>query len=473
MTALKQVLIALLLGLAISSQAQMVLEYDVLSANTQIALPLAGNVNVSVDWGDSTALEIFTSAGNKPHIFATKGAKTVTITGTLSAYGSDTIGNANERLIKVLSWDGLGLKSFNSAFWSATNLTQVPTSLPATITDMSHMFAGADSFNQPIGAWNTSAVTNMSFMFLNVMGFNQSIGSWNTGAVTDMSGMFAYASAFNQPIGTWNTASVTDMSQMFSSATSFNQPIGSWNTGAVTNMSEMFAYATSFNQPIGAWNTGAVLSMAYMFSGATTFNQPIGAWNTSSVEMMNVMFYSASSFNQPIGAWNVAAVGLMDAMFYGSALCTDNYDNLLKGWASQNIKANVTFDGGNSKYSLASASARNVLISKGWYIADAGLGTTADAKCVITGIEDELNSSPAIFIYPNPVKDKMSVHLVTPANRMFTCAVLTPTGFLMLEKQTQSNGQDVEIELGNLPSGLYILQLRTTHATTIHSFVKE
>ena len=52
-----------------AANAQMVLEYDIVTANTEIALPLAGTVNVNVDWGDGSPKEAFTTAGNKTHTF--------------------------------------------------------------------------------------------------------------------------------------------------------------------------------------------------------------------------------------------------------------------------------------------------------------------------------------------------------------------------------------------------------------------
>jgi len=596
MKKVKQTITALLLMLAVATNAQMVLEYDIIKTNTQIMLPLSGTVNVNVNWGDDSAPEKFNTVGLKPHVYATLGTKTVTITGILTGYGGVQSGT-NDRLTKVLSWDGLGLTSFYYAFYLAKNLIQVPTSLPVTatnlsemfanarafnqaigswntanVTNMSGMFSDASTFNQPIGLWNTASVTNMRYMFMSAHAFNQAIGSWNTAAVTNMSNMFQGASTFNQsiefwntaavtnmknmfsqtrafnrPIGAWNTAAVTDMSWMFTDATAFNQPIGLWNTASVTNMRYMFGSATAFNQaigswntaavsdmtemfygavsfnqaigawktsavkkmsfmfykavafnqPIGNWNTAAVTDMRSMFNGATSFNQPIGAWNTAAVTKMPFMFAEASAFNQSIGAWNTAAVVEMDYMFAnaiafnqpigswnianvdtmrlmfdGTALCTDNYDNLLNGWATQRVKNTVLFDGGNSKYSSASTTSRATLISKGWTIKDSGIGITSVSKCFATSIEDESTNTSATTLYPNPVKDKLSIHFAAPSNEQITYTVFTTTGLLLLEKEA-TNGLDKELELSNLPQGLYFLKIKSSQNTTLHSFLKE
>ena len=41
------------------------------------------------------------------------------------------------------------------------------------------------------------------------------INTWDVSNVTDMSEMFAGCSSFNQPLGSWDVSNVTDMSKMF------------------------------------------------------------------------------------------------------------------------------------------------------------------------------------------------------------------------------------------------------------------
>ena len=92
------------------------------------------------------------------------------------------------------------------------------------------------------------------------------ITTWETGGVTDMGCLFVAksddscdhvynsgAKSFNDNIGAWDTSGVVDMNRMFFGAKAFNQPIGNWSVGAVTNMRSMFNRASSFNQAIGDW----------------------------------------------------------------------------------------------------------------------------------------------------------------------------------------------------------------------------
>jgi surface protein len=459
----------------------MVLEYEIPNPNTQISLPLYENVNVSVDWGDGN-IESFTTSGNKIHTYTLAGTKTVTITGSLTKFGTYT---PNTYLKKVISWDNIGLKSLNNAFYYASNLTSVPNYLPNTVTDLSNifffatnfnqdisnwntqnitnmsgMFISASSFDQNISKWNTSNVVNMSYMFDGAQNFNQPIGDWNTSNVTNMNGLFNGAKKFNQNLQNWNTSAVLDMSYMFSGTKSFNQPIGNWNTSNVTNMTSMFSGSTLFNQPINDWNVEKVTSMAWMFDTASSFNQPLSNWNTSNVQYMNSMFSNAKSFNQNIGNWNISNVINADKMFMNDELCTENYDALIIGWSKQNIKTGINFDGGGSKYTSLASTERELLIINGWNITDGGLSTTSTCPN-ITNTEEftQLN----LKTYPNPIQEILIIELEieTTANLYNIQGEKIET--FNLKKGTNS------IKINNLTNGNYLLKI----GTKIIKLVKE
>jgi surface protein len=408
-------------------------------------LGLFGDGNLQVDWGDNTS-----SVTNCDecsyllyrHTYATSGQYTITISGTLTGFGQEIDQNffenppvpllGAEYLTAVTSFGDLGIESLSLAFFGSNNLIDVPAVLPATVTDLSGLFASASSFNDDISAWNTANVTSMAFMFADLIGlfsdstepssafnqslsswvtssvtdmsfmfagassFDQSLSSWVTSSVTDMSGMFAGASSFDQSLSSWVTSSVTDMSFMFAGASSFDQSLSSWVTSSVTDMSGMFADASGFNQSLSSWNVSLVTSMSGMFAGASSFDQSLSSWVTSnvtdmsgmfngassfdqslsswvtsSVTDMSFMFTGASSFDQSLSSWNVSLVTSMEDMLDDAALSTANYDATLDGWVSRPVQIGVEL-GARSISATPGSRSRELLTTEpnNWIIDD-------------------------------------------------------------------------------------------------------
>ena len=55
----------------------------------------------------------------------------------------------------------------------------VPTTIPATLTNMTEGFYQSNLFNQDISMWDVSKVTDMNYMFSDCKRFNQDLSSWN------------------------------------------------------------------------------------------------------------------------------------------------------------------------------------------------------------------------------------------------------------------------------------------------------
>jgi surface protein len=126
--------------------------------------------------------------------------------------------------------------------------------------NFSRMFSGCTSFNQPLSGWTVSRVTSMTSMFADCVNFNQNIDTWDTPALGQFAGnlslMFKGATSFNQPLNHFTTVGVNNFSSMFSGATSFNQPLNNWALNGINtsgSLSSMFQNATNFNQDLTDW----------------------------------------------------------------------------------------------------------------------------------------------------------------------------------------------------------------------------
>ena len=292
-----------------------------------VTIPVGSSTGAyTVDWGDGTVTSV---TGDASHAYASPGEYRVVISGDFTRIYLSGSPNA-EKLQSIDQWGDIQWESMNSAFWGAANTVYRATDVPdlSGVTDMSGMFAGADSFNGDISPWDVSGVADMSKMFLYTDSFNGDISEWDVSGVTDMYAMFAYAYSFNGDISEWDVSGVTDMPWMLSGAYSFSGDISEWNVSGVTDMSGVFAFADSFNGDISPWDVSSVTDMSQMFAGADSFNSDLSPWDVSSVTDMSGMFAVADSFNGDIPEWDVSGVTDMYAMFAGA----DSFNGDISEW---------------------------------------------------------------------------------------------------------------------------------------------
>jgi surface protein len=250
-------------------------------------------------------------------------------------------------LRKIISWGGTSDYSnnlFNNFCENEIQLTNIPDFCPGN--NLTNLFRGAYSLNDPnISKWDTSNVTSMNSMFAGAYSFNQPIGNWNVSNVRDMTRMFESAREFNQPLTNWNVSNVRAMGYMFYQAFRFNQPLNTWNVINVQNMENMFRAATVFNQPLSNWIVGNVENMGGMFLEATQFNQPIGNWNVSKVNNMSFMFNRATNFKQPLNNWAVGNVINMESMFRSG-----NFNQPLSNWNTSKVTNMISMFQNNNQF---------------------------------------------------------------------------------------------------------------------------
>jgi surface protein len=340
-----------------------VLTLDTNLGSNRFILPFseAGGFNVSVDWGDGTFSNSATV--NPDHSYVAEGIYTVTVTNNgsnLLRFGSfmdvldqDTYLSFNLILTEVNSFPSW-IDSYAEAFFGASNLTAVPTSIPAgVVTNMSSMFFDASKFNSDISGWDTSAVTNMSSMFNRATIFNADVSSWDTSAVTNMSSMFSFATDFDAHLSGWNTGAVTSMESMFEVASSFSSDISGWDTSNATNFGNMFRSAESFNFNLDSWDTSKVTNMYQMFSGISAMEYCLPSWNLSTRTGTNMTGMFSSEYSNAgcvevifdpeggsaVPSFSYKAVYPLPAPYTSSAKANANF----LGWASEPDGGSISF----------------------------------------------------------------------------------------------------------------------------------
>lgn len=160
-------------------------------------------MNITIDWGDESIMPV-TKPGELTYTYATHGTYTITISGTLDAFGYDgSSKNYVDALIEVVSFGTLGIKDLSYAF-NYSNLVKVSGSLPTTVTKLEGTFYESSEMTKPgISSWDVSRVTSMKYMFYYAEKFDESLASWDVSKVTNMVEMFDYAYYFNQDISGW------------------------------------------------------------------------------------------------------------------------------------------------------------------------------------------------------------------------------------------------------------------------------
>jgi len=351
-----------------------ILIYDLINeASTQqkkIVLPVSGS-SYTIYYDNTESSYNNTNISNFPEIFLYGGKNyKIKISGFVLRFGNFTVLDGVEYLVEAVK---LGPLDLSGAFYGAINLIKVPKKLLSGVTNISNMFVGATSFNQPLNNWNVRNVRNMSSMFAGATSFNQPLNNWDVSSVGSvnigniyngtyygsMKYMFCDAITFNQPLNNWDVSNVRDMSGMFDGATSFNQPLNNWNVSKVGftietaysyyyngSMASMFRNTTKFNQPLNNWNVSNVRDMSNMFNGATSFNQPLNNWDVSKVGFqiyfypeqktyygsLHRMFLNATKFNQPLHNWNLKDGIDCSNMLDYCGMSQYNYQNTLIGW---------------------------------------------------------------------------------------------------------------------------------------------
>ena len=213
-----------------------------------------------------------------------------------------------------------------------------------------------------------------------------------------------------------------------------------------------------FNDPISDININTIVE--FWFSSPTPVLNTYGDikdWDVSNVTNMYQLFHPIIDFDEDISNWDISNVNNMFMIFQGSGLSTTNYDNILNGWAQQNVQLNVELGAGTINFCNSGVARESLINNHNWNIVDDGI------DCTTASLEEENKLN--ISIYPNPVNETLTV---TGNINKLTATIYNVLGqVITVQKITNT------LDLSNLSKGNYIIKLNDDKNFIIKKILKE
>lgn len=151
----------------------------------------------------------------------------------------------------------------------------------------------ADSFNQPIGNWDTSNVITCHFMFFSAINFNQDIGNWDMGKIIRTESMFQNATSFNQDLGNWNLQALVMASSMLNNSglncVNYSKTLKGWgmNNNTANNVNIGSVAPLSYSSDIISYRS-ALIAKGWQITGDNLENAEF--WQLQK-QLLTILFY--------------------------------------------------------------------------------------------------------------------------------------------------------------------------------------
>ncbi|MGB2128184.1 MAG: BspA family leucine-rich repeat surface protein [Flavicella sp.] len=422
----------------------------------------------------------------------------------------------------ISTWNTAKVKDMSFMFYKAYDFnSDISNWNTSNVIYMNNMFSYSP-FNKDLSKWDVSKVISMKEMFYRSYNFNQDISDWDVANVNDMTEILTSTSSFSQEnydlfLEAWSQlslqsnvqlavnskycaitarqniidnfgwniqdsglsvscflstprAAITDsnihaavnlwMSDKTAAESTFG-PITDWDVSNVTHMNGLFKNKTQFNEDISNWDVSNVTNMSEMFADASNFNVDISNWDVSNVYTMMSMFENATSFNSDISTWDVSNVFSMLGMLEGAySFSVENYTEFLESIAELNLRQNVVL---NASTQICDSDLKQRLVDEfGWDITDFG----SDGSCGRT-LSDEIDVEVEFSVYPVPTTAILSVEIPNDATFTIntTLGSTVMSGFLKLGYN--------QLNIDQLPEGVYFLQLKTNKGMLLKRIIKE
>jgi len=240
------------------------------------------------------------------------------ISGDFTGWNVSTITNMNRTFYHCelagsdfKGWDVSNVTDMGGIFSNTTGQFDVSDWITSSVINFQVAFDSSE-FNGDLSGWDVSSATEMDYMFSNCAFNNNSISAWTINPVgpVNMFSMFYLNLTFNQPLDAWDMSAVTNIRGMFQATQAFNQDLNSWDVSNCTSFDSVFWYALAFDGNISAWTTSQVTTF-YGVLRATQFTGDISGWDFTGINNTSGGRYMLSNIT-----WSTAMYDAMIQRLY-------------------------------------------------------------------------------------------------------------------------------------------------------------
>lgn len=309
------------------------------SYSNMVYLPLRGEVNVTVDWGDGNVEEVSRTVSGANtyinHTYSSSGVYYVSVSGSAEQINGQPVNrNVAGAITGVIQWGRLGVTSLSYAFNNNTSLVSVPSPDPEAfrnVTSASRMFYGCSSLTSvPEDLLSSAAgLDDVSSMFSGCSSIETVPGNMfaSNPAVTAASSLFADCSSLKSvPDGILsNMPALENVSGIFNGCVSLTEvPADLFASNPeITNMSSAFTECSSIRSfPAGLLrNQSKVTNVGTMFAECSALETVPEGFLDALTEVTNMpnLFRNCSSLRSlPSGIFDrLSKVTSVSSMFQG------------------------------------------------------------------------------------------------------------------------------------------------------------
>lgn len=280
----------------------MITEWKIDENTKTIALPIQGEINVNVDWGDGSITENITEEF-PTHTYRNVGTYDIRVSGKIDTWGSFMVSYSDElkkEYIEKYRSCLIGVKQFGELeakeyyFSNCSNLKYVNGEKVITkktfknVTNMSSMFFKCESLEKiNFKNFNVENVSDMTYMFLGCKNLKSlNFKNVKTSNVNKMISMFSGCrSLVELNLESFDTSNVVSMNKMFLNCDKLeNINLKNFNTSKVENMESMFFECKSIKElDLNSFTADSLTNCENMFS------------NCSSLEKLNLKNFNLNT----------------------------------------------------------------------------------------------------------------------------------------------------------------------------------